>query len=318
MMLAYLLRRMLAAIPTLFWVLVLIFFGLHILPGDPAIALLGDQASEEQLRNFRVLNGLDKPLLVQFWNYMKGAVLLDLGHSYQIEQPVAGLILAFLPYTLDLAFASLTLGILVGIPLGVMMAMRRDSIWDVAGGAAALGGISIPDFCLSVLLLLAFSVGLGWFPTVGQIDMSSPLSRLYNVMLPAFAIGFVQSAPIMRVTRASMLDVMNAPYVQTARSKGLPAWRVTFLHTLRNALIPVATVAATGMTVALGGTIVIEIIFNRPGLGKLLIGGVASRDYNMIQGVILVYSFIVVVINLAVDLLYTVIDPRVSLGKEGR
>ena len=144
MMLAYLLRRMLAAIPTLFWVLVLIFFGLHILPGDPAIALLGDQASEEQLQNFRVLNGLDKPLLVQFWNYMKGAVLLDLGRSYQLEQPVAGLILAFLPYTLDLAFASLSLGIFIGIPLGVMMAMRRDSVWDVAGGAAALGCGHLP------------------------------------------------------------------------------------------------------------------------------------------------------------------------------
>ena len=316
MMLAYLFRRALAAVPTLFWVLTLIFLGLHILPGDPAIALLGDQASEEQLRNFRALNGLDQPLLTQFWNYLKGAVFLDLGKSYQLEQPVAGVILSFLPYTLDLAFASLSLGILVGIPLGVMMAIRRDSAWDFAGGAAALGGISIPDFCLSVLLLLVFSMGLGWFPTVGQIDMSSPLSRLYNVFLPALSIGFVQSAPIMRVTRASMLDVMNAPYVQTARSKGLPAWRVIFLHALRNALIPVATVAATGMTVALGGTIVIEIIFNRPGLGKLLIGGVASRDYNMIQGVILVYSVIVVLVNLTVDLLYTFIDPRVSLGKE--
>lgn len=316
MMLAYFFRRTLAAIPTLFWVLVLIFFGLHILPGDPAIALLGDQASEEQLRNFRTLNGLDKPLYVQFWNYFRGAAFLDLGKSYQLEQPVAEVILSFLPYTLDLALASLSLGVTVGIPLGVMMALRRDSIWDVAGGAAALGGISIPDFCLSVLLLLVFSMWLGWFPTVGEIDMSSPLSRAYNVFLPALSIGFVQSAPIMRVTRASMLDVLNAPYVQTARSKGLPTWRVIFLHALRNALIPVATVAATGMTVALGGTIVIEIIFSRPGLGKLLIGGVASRDYNMIQGVILIYSVIVVFVNLTVDLLYTLIDPRVSLGRE--
>lgn len=318
MMLAYFFRRTLAAVPTLFWVLVLIFAGLHILPGDPAIALLGDQASEEQLQNFRALNGLDKPLLVQFWSYLKGAVFLDLGKSYQLEQPVAGLILSFLPYTLDLALASISLGVLVGIPLGVMMAIRRDSVWDFAGGAAALGGISIPDFCLAVLLLLVFSMALGWFPTVGQIDMSSPLSRAYNVFLPALAIGFVQSAPIMRVTRASMLDVLNAPYVQTARSKGLPAWRVIFQHALRNALIPVATVAATGMTVALGGTVVVEIIFNRPGLGKLLIGGVEARDYNMIQGVILVYSVIVVLVNLTVDLLYTLIDPRVSLGKEGR
>ena len=243
---------------------------------------------------------------------------LDLGRSLQLEKPVIELIWTFLPYTLDLTVASLVLGIVIGLPLGVMMAVRRDSVWDIAGGVAALGGISIPSFYLSVILLLVFSMWLGWFPAIGRIDMSSPLSRIYNVILPACAIGLVQAAPIMRVSRAAMLDILNSPYIQTARSKGLPAWRVVFHHALRNALIPAVTVAATGMAVALGGTVVVEIIFNRPGLGKLLIGGVENRDYSVIQGTILVYSILVVMINLMVDVLYTVIDPRVSLGGEKR
>lgn len=305
-------------IPTIFWVLVFIFFGLHILPGDPALALLGEQASEEILTEFRIAHGLDQPLLVQFWTYLSGVAVLDLGMSLQLEKPVFELIWNFLPYTIDLTVASLVLGFIVGLPLGVMMAVRRDSVWDVAGGFAALGGISIPSFYLSVILLLIFSMWLGWFPVVGRIDMSSPLSRIYNVFLPACAIGFVQAAPIMRVSRAAMLDVLNAPYIQTARSKGLPTWRVIFHHALRNALIPTVTVAATGMAVALGGTVVVEIIFNRPGLGQLLIGGVENRDYSVIQGTILVYSVLVVMINLMVDVLYTIIDPRIVLGDEKR
>ncbi len=314
----YLLKRIIATIPTLFWVLALIFFGLHILPGDPALALLGDQSSEEMLREFRVAHGLDQPLLIQFWQYLRGVMVLDLGHSLQLEKPVNELIFTFLPYTLELTVASLMLGLVIGVPLGVMMAVRRDSLWDILGGFAALGGISIPSFYLSVILLLIFSVWLGIFPAVGKIDISSPFSRIYHVILPACSIGFVQAAPIMRVTRASMLDVLSTHYVQTARSKGLSNWRVLFQHALRNALIPAVTVAATGMAVALGGTVVVEIIFNRPGLGKLLIGGVENRDFSVIQGTILVYSVLIVLINLTVDILYVLIDPRVSLdGKKG-
>ncbi|MFC1491502.1 ABC transporter permease [Nitrospinota bacterium] len=312
-MLFYILRRLGGTIPTLFWVLVLIFFGLHVLPGDPALALLGDEASEDALREFRAAHGLDRPLLGQFWMYLRGVLVFDLGTSFELKRPVSELILAFLPHTLDLAFASLFLGLLIGVPLGVMMAVRRDSVWDVLGGIAALGGISMPSFYLSVILLLVFSTWLEIFPTMARIDLGDPLSRLHNVVLPACAIGFVQAAPVMRVTRASMLDVLNSPYIQTARSKGLPDWRVLYHHALRNALIPAVTVAATGMAVALGGIVVVEIIFNRPGLGKLFIGGVENRDFNLIQGTILVYSVLVVFINLAVDLLYLFIDPRVSL-----
>ncbi len=314
----YLLKRIASTIPTLFWVMVLVFFGLHILPGDPALALLGDQSSEEMLNEFRVAHGFDQPLLIQFWRFFRGLLALDMGRSLELEKPVSELIFTFLPYTLDLAIASLLLGLVIGIPLGVMMAVRRDSIWDILGGVAALGGISIPSFYLSVILLLIFSVWLGIFPVVGKIDITSPLSRIYHVILPACSIGFVQAAPIMRVTRAAMLDVLSSHYVQTARSKGLANWRVLFQHALRNALIPAITVAATGMAVALGGTVIVEIIFNRPGLGKLLIGGVESRDFNVIQGTILIYSMLIVFINLSVDILYMFVDPRISLdGKKG-
>lgn len=311
----YVFRRVGATLPTLFWVLVLVFFGMRILPGDPAIALLGDQAGEEALRRFREAHGLDQPLLVQFWQYFRGALSLDLGVSYEMQRPVGTLIFEFLPYTLDLAVFSVSLALVVGIPLGVMMAARRDSVWDVLGGVTALGGISIPSFCLSVVLILVFSTWLGLFPTIGEIDMGNPLSRFYNAVLPSCAVGFVQAAPIMRVTRAAMLDVLNEPYVQTARAKGLPDWRVTFHHALRNALIPAVTVAITGMTVALGGIVVVEIIFNRPGLGRLLLGGVENRDFQMIQGTILVYSVMVVLINLSLDVLYMFIDPRVTYGR---
>ena len=312
----YVFRRVGATLPTLCWVLVLVFFGMRILPGDPAIAMLGSQAGEEALHRFREAHGLNQPLWVQFWLYFRGALNLDLGVSYETQRPVGALIFEFLPYTLDLAIFSVFLALVIGIPLGVMMAAKRDSVWDLLGGITALGGISIPSFCLSVILILVFSTWLGLFPTMGEIDMGSPLSRLYHAVLPSCAVGFVQAAPIMRVTRAAMLDVMNEPYVQAARAKGLPDWRVTFHHALRNALIPAVTVAITGMTVALGGIVVVEIIFNRPGLGKLLLGGVENRDFQMIQGTILVYSVMVVLINLALDLLYVFIDPRVTYGRE--
>lgn len=307
----YLLLRLADAIPTVFLVLLLVFIAMRILPGDPAIAALGDMATPEQLQLFRDRMGLNDPLWLQFFNFVKGVFTLDLGNSMMSNQNVVGLILYNLPYTIELTIVAMLMGLLVGVPLGVLAATNRNKLPDSGVRVFSLIGYAIPDFYLGALLLITFALNLGWFPiNGGGTDFAS---RMYHVFLPALTLAFVKAAFIGRLTRTSLLEVLSKDYVRTARAKGAKESRVIYRHGLRNALLPLTTGLGLSTLATLSGSVAIEMVFNRPGIGKLLISAIAERDYAVIQGGVVVFAMFVVVINLLMDLLYIVVDPRIRM-----
>ncbi|HWJ75160.1 MAG TPA: ABC transporter permease [Kaistia sp.] len=308
----YLLFRLADAVPTVFLVLLLVFIAMRILPGDPAIAALGDMATAEQLALFRERMGLNDPLWLQFIMFVKGVLTLDLGNSMMSNQSVVGLILYNLPYTIELTIVAMLMGLIAGVPLGVLAATHRNKLPDSGVRVFSLVGYAIPDFYLGALLLITFALNLGWFPiNGGGTDFAS---RMYHVFLPALTLAFVKAAFIGRLTRTSLLEVLSKDYVRTARAKGAKERRVIYRHGLRNALLPLTTGLGLSMLATLSGSVAIEMVFNRPGIGKLLISAIAERDYAVIQGGIVVFAMFVVVINLLMDLLYIVVDPRIRMN----
>lgn len=311
-MLAYVARRLFFALPTLLAVMTLVFVLVRIVPGDPAQTILGDQASQEAIMALRERLGLNRPLWEQYVDFLQNALTGDWGASMVTGQPVLAEIANVLPYTIDLTVASLILGAVVGIPLGVWSALHRNRLIDYVTRIGSLLGLSFPAFVSAILLLLIFSIYLNWFPVISAGDRSDPLERLENLALPAINLGLIMAAYITRVTRSSMLNVLGEDYIRTAQAKGLPHRSIIWIHALRNALIPVVTVVGLYLGILIGNSVLTEIVFNRPGLGKLIVGALGQRDYTMLQGLMVIYTFIIIVVNLLTDLTYGLIDPRVK------
>ena len=307
----YLLLRLGDAIPTLFLVLMLVFVAMRILPGDPALAALGDGALPEQLADFRERMGLNVPLWQQYFNFLGGVLTLDFGRSLLTNTPVLQLIAQNLPYTIELTIAAMLMGVVAGIPLGVMAATNRNKAPDGGMRVFSLIGYAIPDFFLGAILLITFALNMGWFPINGAgTDFAS---RLHHIFLPALTLAFVKAAFLGRLTRTSLLEVLGKDYVRTARAKGAKESRVIYKHGLRNAMLPISTGLGLSLLSTLSGSVAVELVFNRPGIGRLLIDAIAQRDYAVIQGGVLVFAGFVVLINLLMDLVYVVVDPRVRV-----
>jgi len=308
----YLALRLIDTIPTIFLVLLLVFMAMRILPGDPAVAVLGDMATQEQLALFRERMGLNDPLWMQFIHFVGGVLTFNLGSSMTNGKDVVGLILYNLPYTIELTIVAMLMGTAVGVPVGVMAAKHRNKLPDHAARAFSLLGYAIPDFYLGALLLITFALNLGWFPTNGGGD--GFIDRMYHIFLPALTLAFVKAAFIGRLTRTSLLEVLSKDFVRTARAKGAKERRILYRHGLRNALLPLTTGLGLSMLATLSGSVAIELVFNRPGIGKMLISAIAERDYAVIQGGVVVFALMVVAINLLMDLLYIVVDPRIRMA----
>jgi ABC-type dipeptide/oligopeptide/nickel transport system permease component len=302
-------------VPTLFGVLVVVFLVVHLIPGDPVRALLGDQATAEQVARTRRDLGLDQPLLVQFGDYLARLLQGDLGVSIASRQPVADQILARLPATATLAVAGVLVSVLIGVPMGILAATMRGRITDFVTLAISTVGVAAPSFWIGILLSTAFAIHLGWLPAIGGGTPGDTGSILRALVLPATALGLSGMALVARMTRSSMLDVLGEDYIRTARAKGLAERAVIYKHGLRNAAIPIITVIGLNFGHLLGGTIVMETVFARPGIGKLLLDAILGRDYPVVQGVTLVIAVSFVLVNLLTDLTYPVLDPR--LTREG-
>jgi glutathione transport system permease protein len=314
MLIRFILRRVLATLVIVFCVASVVFFAMRLIPADPAEVVLGDHATAESLAAFRRSAGLDRPLGEQYGDFIAGLLAGDLGRSLISNTSVGGQILEVLPYTISLAFAALLVGAALGIPLGVATAVWRGTWFDLSGRVFALLGFSLPAFYLGVVLLLVFSVWLGWFPVVHSMRGDSIGEHLQKIVLPALTLGIIQAAYITRLTRATMLETLRQDYVRTAFAKGLGSGRVYFVHALRNVMVPVVTAIGLYTGAVLGGAILTETVFSRPGLGKLLVGAIAQRDYNLIQGGLITFAVLITAMNLLVDLSYGLIDPRVKHG----
>jgi ABC-type dipeptide/oligopeptide/nickel transport system permease component len=308
-MLRFVLKRTGDAILTAFLVFSFVFFAMRLLPGDPVIAMLGDRASAETIENVRISLGLHKPILVQYGDFLWGLLNFDLGNSLINRASVGQTMMRNLPYTIALTVASTVIGIIVGIPLGVLSAMRAGKATDHSTRLASLFGSALPDFYVGVLFLLLFGLTLRWFPLLGGGD--HPFDLRYLAM-PATALGLLKGFGLIRLTRTAVLDVAGRDYVRTAEALGMSRQNVIWQHIFRNALLPVTTHLSLSVIATLGGTIALELVFNRPGVGQLLVGAVTSRDYTLIQGGIVILSILVVSINFLTDVLYAVIDPRVG------
>jgi ABC-type dipeptide/oligopeptide/nickel transport system permease component len=311
---AFLCRRAVTALLIVWCVATLVFFCMRLIPADPAEVVLGDQATAQSIAAFRHEAGLDRPLLRQYVTFIRGVCVGDLGKSLINGTSVAGQIETVLPYTIALSLTALLVGALIGIPTGVLTAVKRNTRIDLIGRVFALLGFSFPAFYLGVLLLLVFSVWLGWFPVIHSMRGASLGEHVQKLVLPSLTLGIIQAAYITRLTRSTMLDVLRQDYVRTAIAKGVGPMRVYFVHALRNVLIPVVTAMGLYTGTILGGAILTETVFSRPGLGKLLVGAIAQRDYNLIQGGVIVFALMIMAVNLLVDLSYSVIDPRVRHG----
>ena len=301
----YIALRFLQAIVSLLVVMTIVFM-LSRLSGDPVQLLADISASEEQMEAIRKDLGLDKPLAVQWGTYVRDMFVFDLGESVTSRQPVRELIWQRLPNTLQLGFAAMAISIVIGLPIGIYAAVNRGTRWDGVARLFAVLGQSMPSFWLGVLLILIFAVVLGVLPPGGK---ESPQS----IILPAVSMGYLTTAAIMRLTRSSMLDVLNAEYIKLARIKGLSETKVIWKHALKNSLIPVITFSVVLFTLFLGAAVVTETVFAWPGLGSLILDGVRTRDYPLIQGGVVVFSAIYILANLLVDILYGYLDPRIRL-----
>ena len=311
-MLAYIGARLLATVPVMGVVAVVVFAILRLTPGDPAAIIAGDAATSEQLRQIRIQMGLDQPLYVQFVLWAGQIVRGDLGISLISGVPVAQMILDRIGPTLALSTTIIVFSIVIAVPLGVLAAWRQGTLLDRSASAFSVLGFSMPVFVIGYLLILLFSIELGWLPVQGYRPPSDGLwPFLSRLILPTLALGTAYIALITRITRTSMLEVMGEDYIRTARAKGLKENAVLIHHALRNASVPIVTIIGVGITHLIGGVVVTESVFNVPGLGRLVVEAVLARDYPVIQGLILLFSFAYILINLLVDVLYTVLDPRI-------
>jgi glutathione transport system permease protein len=311
-MTGFLVRRLSFAVVTLFAVLTLVFVLVRIVPGDPAQVILGDQASREAIEVMRARLGVDKPVWQQYVTFLGGAFRGDWGVSMVTGRPVIEEVLKVLPWTLELTFVSLILGTVIGVPLGVWAAVNRNRTIDYASRISSLLGLSFPPFVSAILLLLAFAIVLPWFPVISA--RTGSLSAWFqSIALPAINLGLITAAYITRVTRSAMLDVLAEDYVRTARAKGVPWQAVVWRHALRNALIPVITVQGMYFASLLGGALITEIIFAWPGIGRLAVESIQTKDFPVVQAVVLFAALVFVVMNFLVDLAYLWLNPRIRL-----
>lgn len=311
-MLSYLARRLALALFTGLAVLTLVFCIVRILPGKPSHVILGDFASQAAIEALDKRLGLDRPILVQYADFMRKAVLGDWGVSMVTERPVVTEIMSVLPWTLELTLAALLIGIVLGIPFGVWAALRRNRAADGIIRIVSLAGLSFPAFVSAVILLLVFAIELGWMPVISA-KTGSLKAWGQSLALPALNLGLINAAYITRVTRSAMLEVLQEDYVRTARAKGVPWRAVVWRHALGNAMLPVVTVVGLFLGILIGNSVLTEIVFNRPGLGKLIVGALSQRDYTMLQGLMVIYTLLVVAVNVVTDLVYGFVDPRVEI-----
>jgi len=308
----YILRRVLATIPVMGIVAFLVFSLLFLAPGDPAAVIAGDQATPQDVERIRANLGLDRPFLVQFGEWVWRIAQGDLGTSIFTNLPVSTMIKQRIEPTLALMLTTLVLAISIAVPMGVMAAWKQGSWIDRGVMAFAVVGFSVPVFVVGYLLAWLFALTLDWLPVQGYTPIAQGFwPFLENLVLPSLALGTIYIALIARITRATMLEVLSQDYVRTARAKGLPEGPVLFVHALKNAAVPIVTVIGIGVALLIGGAVVTESVFAIPGLGRLTVDAILRRDYPVIQGIVLLFSFVYVLVNLAVDILYTVFDPRI-------
>lgn len=317
-MLPYIIKRVIYLIPILFIVSIIVFSIIHITPGDPAAVMLGEEASPEEIARLQRELGLDLPTHLQYINWIQQILKGDLGSSFFMRISVGQAIMNRLEPSLSLAILAQIIAIAIGIPLGIAAATHKNTATDRSLMVISLFGISIPSFLLGLFLMLLFSVYLGWLPVAGYQPLSTGLwNHLRYMLLPAVSLGVMQAALIARMTRSSMIDVLNTDYIRTARSKGVKERMVIYKHALRNAFIPILTIIGQIFGTLISRAVVVEQVFGIPGIGQMIVQSVARRDFPMIQGTVLFVAVIFVLINLGVDLMYGVIDPRVRLTKTG-
>jgi peptide/nickel transport system permease protein len=309
--LTFIARRLVQLVPTLFFVSVIIFSLQQLLPGDPALVMAGEERDPAVIEQIRRQYRLDRPLPVQYVYWVKGVLTGDLGESMRIKEKVLDLILAKLPVTIQLASMAIVIALTIGIPAGILSAVKKDTLWDYGANAFALWGISTPNFWLGIMLIFLFSVELGWLPASGYVRLSQDWrASLASTIMPAFVLGNAIAAVLMRHTRSAMLQVLESDYVRTARAKGLLERTVIFKHAMRNALTPVITLGALEFGTLLSGAVLTEQIFTIPGFGKMIVDAVFNRDYAVVQGVVLVTATTYIVLNLLADIAYILVNPR--------
>jgi ABC-type dipeptide/oligopeptide/nickel transport system permease component len=301
------LRRLVVTLPVLWLVVTVVFLLIHMVPGDPVVQMLGEGATASDVSALRHAYGLDEPLRVQYGHYLEGVAHANLGQSLRLRDSVLHLVLQRYPYTLALALAALALGVLIAVPAGIWSAVHRARWQDRSVGVVSLVGLSFPNFALGPLLILLFSIRLGWLPVSGS---GSGWSFVTHMVLPALTLGSGMAAILTRMVRTAMLEELNQDYIRTARAKGLSEARIVYRHALRNALIPVLTIVGLQFGSLLAGAIVTETIFSLPGIGRLTLSAISNRDYALVQGCILAIGLTYVAVNLLTDLAYTVANPR--------
>jgi peptide/nickel transport system permease protein len=311
----FLVRRLLQMLPVLFFVTVIIFVLINLIPGDAARLFLGEEATPDAIAALRHEMGLDRPLYVQYARWVGRMVRGDFGYSFKDRRPVLQTLLEKLPVTAELTAGALLIAWAVAVPAGVVAAWRQRTAVDYGASAAALGGLSIPNFWLGIMLIYLFAVHLRWLPASGFVPLPESVGRnLRGLIMPAFNLGIVLAAVVMRQLRSSMLEVLSADFVRTARAKGLAQQVVLVRHALRNAVIPVITIMGLQLGTLLGGAIITETIFAVPGLGQLAVNSIYSRDYPMLEGVVIASALAILAVNLLVDIVYSLIDPRIKLA----
>ncbi|WP_347916953.1 ABC transporter permease [Paracoccus marcusii] len=311
-MLGYILRRILAVIPVMLLVAVFVFLLLRLTPGDPAAIIAGDMATPAQLERIREAMGLNDPLHIQFVTWVGQLLRGDLGVSLISNTPVATMVADRIAPTLSIAVLTIVMSVAIAVPMGVLAAWKHRSMADYAVMTFSVLGFSVPVFVIGYLFILVFSLQLGWFPVQGYTPLSSGLGGfLANAFLPALTLSTIYVALIARMTRANMLEVLGEDYIRTARAKGAPERTVLFRHALKNAAVPILTVIGTGFALLIGGVVVTETVFNIPGVGRLTVDAILARDYPVIQAMILLTSFLYVLVNLLIDLSYSLFDPRI-------
>jgi peptide/nickel transport system permease protein len=310
----FLVRRGFISAVTLVLISVIVFTGVRMIPGDPARVLGGTDADPAGMEEIRQKYGLNDPIAVQYFRWVGLALRGDLGESIRTRQSVAWTVAVKLPITVELAGLALLVALALAIPAGVVAAVRRNTTWDVVASAVSLCGVSIPNFWLGIMLILLVSVRLGWLPASGFVPLvEDPVANLKRMIMPALVLGTALAAVLMRQTRNAMIEILSADYIRTARSKGLAGFAVVVRHALRNGLIPVVTVLGLQMGALMSGAVITESIFVVPGFGRLIVEAVFTRDYPVVQGVVLITASSYVLINLLVDVSYTVLNPRIRI-----
>ena len=311
----FLARRLLYSLVVLLGVLIVVFALVHLVPGDPVRIALGTRYTPEAYDALRQASGLDRPIVVQFFSYLGNALTGDLGVSFRNGDPVSQVLMERLPATVSLAVVGILIALVIALPAGIWSALREGRVSDAIVRVTSQFGVSVPDFWLGILLIALFATTLGWLPTSGYRPLSTdPGGWLAHIVLPGLTVGLVAAAIMTRYVRSAVLEVAAMGYVRTAKSKGLAPQTVTMRHTVRNALVPILTITGIQLATILGGVIVVEVVFAWPGLGRLVYNSVAARDYPMIQGAVLLIAALFLLINLIVDALYAVVDPRIRLS----